>query len=88
MILATSGGSCTHASIALTNVADRPLHAAEAAAALVGTAVGEAQIAAAAAAAEAIAEPSSDGRGSAEYRTRLTGVIVRRALARALAAAG
>ena len=87
VILTRSGGTCTHASIALTNVADRPLLAADAGAALEGTAAGEAEIAAAAAAAEAIADPVSDGRGSAAFRKRLTGVMVRRAVARALAAA-
>ena len=50
-------------------------------------AAGEAEIAAACAAAQAIAEPVSDGRGSAAFRTRLTGVIVRRAIERALATA-
>ena len=87
VILTRSGGTCTHASIALTNVADRPLLAADAGAALTGTAAGEAAIAAAVAAAEAIAEPASDGRGSAAFRTRLTGIMVRRAVARALAIA-
>lgn len=87
VILARSGGTCTHASIALTNLADRPLLASEAGAALVGTAAGEADVAAACAAAQAIAEPVSDGRGSAAFRTRLTGVIVRRAIERALATA-
>ena len=87
VILVRSGGTCTHAAIALTNVADRPLLAAEAGAALAGTAAGEADVATAAAAAETIADPVSDGRGSAAFRKRLTGVIVRRAVARALAAA-
>lgn len=87
VILARSGGTCTHASIALTNLADRPLLASEAGAALVDTAAGEADVAAACAAAQAIAEPVSDGRGSAAFRKRLTGVIVRRAIERALAIA-
>ena len=87
VILARSGGTCTHASIALTNLADRPLLATDAGAALAGTAAGEAEIAAACAAAEAIADPVSDGRGSAAFRKRLTGVIVRRAIERALATA-
>ena len=87
VILTRSGGTCTHASIALTNVADRPLLAADAGAALTGSAAGAAEIAAAVAAAEAIAEPASDGRGSAVFRTRLTGIMVRRAVARALAIA-
>ena len=87
VILTRSGRTCIHASIALTNVADRPLFATDAGAALIGTAAGEAEIASAATAAEAIAEPVSDGRGSAAFRKRLVGVIVRRAVARALAAA-
>ena len=87
VILARSGGTCTHASIALTNLADRPLLATDAGAALAGTAAGEADVAAACAAAQAIAEPVSDGRGSAAFRKRLTGVIVRRAIERALATA-
>jgi carbon-monoxide dehydrogenase medium subunit len=35
------------------------------------------------AAAEAITAPASDGRGPAEYRTKMAGVMLRRALARA-----
>ena len=77
-------GVCAQASIALTNVADRPLLAAEAGAALAGTAAGEADITAAAVAAQSIADPVSDGRGSAAFRKRLTGVMVSRAVNRAV----
>ncbi|MEO9526758.1 MAG: xanthine dehydrogenase family protein subunit M, partial [Roseibium sp.] len=35
------------------------------------------------AAAEAITDPASDGRGPAEYRTKMAGLMVQRALARA-----
>jgi carbon-monoxide dehydrogenase medium subunit len=35
------------------------------------------------AAAENITAPASDGRGPAEYRTKMAGVMLRRALARA-----
>jgi carbon-monoxide dehydrogenase medium subunit len=87
VLLTRSGGTCTHAAIALTNVADRPLYAAEASRALEGTAFGAGAVAAAAAAAEEITEPASDGRGPAAFRTKLTGVMVRRAIARALAGA-
>jgi carbon-monoxide dehydrogenase medium subunit len=83
VILAMVGGRCTHAAIALTNVADNPLLAVDAGAALVGTAVGSSEIDAAAAAAEAITQPASDGRGPAAFRTKLAGVMVRRAIARA-----
>ena len=56
-------------------------------AALVGGTVDKAAIAAAASAAEAIADPASDGRGPAEFRTKLTGVMVRRAITAALSRA-
>ena len=73
------------ASIGLTNVADTPLWAeAEAAAwALIGTGLDQAAIVNAAAAAEAITDPAADGRGPAEYRTKMAGMMVRRAIARA-----
>ncbi len=87
VILAMDGSRCSHAAVALTNVADTPLYASGAAAALTGTGVTTADVDAAVAAAEAITAPASDGRGPAEYRTKLTGVMVRRAIARALDAA-
>ena len=80
VILEISGGTVRRASIALTNVADTPLYAKDAAARLIGTALQPADIDAAVAAAEAIANPTPDGRGSAEYRTKMAGVMVRRAL--------
>lgn len=67
-------------SIALTNVAGTPLYAKDACARVMGTALTPADIDAAIAAAEAIAQPASDGRGSAEYRTKMAGIMVRRAL--------
>lgn len=87
VVLAMEGERCTAASIGLTNVAETALYAGEASQALVGTAVDDAAIAAAAAAAEAIAEPVADGRGPAAFKKKLTGVMVRRAIARALARA-
>ena len=67
-------------SIALTNVADTPLYAKDACARVIGTTLTAADIDAAVAAAEAIARPAADGRGSAEYRTKMAGIMVRRAL--------
>jgi carbon-monoxide dehydrogenase medium subunit len=81
VVLTLSGGRCGYAAIGLTNVADTPLYAAEASAALAGSALEEAAIAAAVRAAEAITRPAEDGRGSAEYRTRIAGIMVRRAIA-------
>lgn len=83
VVLTMAGGRVTHASIGLTNVADTPLHAAEAAAILTGSALDVATVDRAVAAAEAITAPASDGRGPAEYRTKMAGVMLRRALARA-----
>ncbi|MEZ5668296.1 MAG: xanthine dehydrogenase family protein subunit M [Alphaproteobacteria bacterium] len=88
VILTVEGGRCTYAAIGLTNVADTPLYADAAVQALVGSDLGEAAVGAAAAAAEAIARPTADGRGPAEYRKKLTGVMVRRAVARARSLAG
>jgi len=87
VVLTLSGGTCKTASIALTNLGETPLLAAEAAAALVGTSVDQAAIDQAVGLAEGITAPASDGRGPADYRTKMGGVMVRRALERALARA-
>lgn len=87
VIVTLSGGKCASASIALTNVGDTPLYAAEAGAALVGSPLDVAAIDAAVRAAEAIASPVSDGRGPAEFRTKVAGVMVRRAILEARARA-
>jgi carbon-monoxide dehydrogenase medium subunit len=87
VVLTVSGGRVATCAIALTNVADRPLLAANAAAAVIGTGLDSLSLKRAADAAEAIAAPAEDGRGSAEYRTRMAGVMTRRALERAFARA-
>ena len=80
VILTMDGGTCSSASVALTNVADTPLYAEAASRALEGNAIDDASLTAAADAAMSITEPVADGRGSPEYRTWLTGVMVRRAI--------
>jgi aerobic carbon-monoxide dehydrogenase medium subunit len=87
VLLTVSGGRVATCAIGLTNVGDRPLLAAEAAEAAVGSALDKATLARAAAAAEAIASPAEDGRGSAEYRAKMAGVMTARALTRAFARA-
>ena len=84
VMLTVEGGRIASCAIGLTNVADRPLLAEGAAKAVIGTALDKAALDTAAAAAEAICSPAEDGRGSAQYRTKMAGVMVRRALARAL----
>ena len=55
--------------------------------AVIQTAADRASLAKASAAAEAITSPAADGRGSAQYRTKMAGVMTARALSRAFARA-
>ncbi len=77
------GGACASCSIGLTNVAETPLWARAAAEALVGSPLDKPALDRAVAAAEAITSPASDLRGPAEYRTKMAGVMLRRAVERA-----
>jgi carbon-monoxide dehydrogenase medium subunit len=77
------GGDVGSCSIGLTNVAETPLWAEEAAKILTGLPLDAATVKKAVAAAEAITAPSSDTRGSAQYRTKMAGVMLTRAIARA-----
>jgi aerobic carbon-monoxide dehydrogenase medium subunit len=83
VVLEVSGGACTAAAIALTNVGETPLFAKDAGDAVLGTAIDDAAISEAVRCARAIANPSADGHGSVEFRTHIAGVMVRRALMRA-----
>jgi carbon-monoxide dehydrogenase medium subunit len=83
VILTMSGGNVATCSIGLTNVAETPLWAEEAARILTGSALDPATVKQAVAAAEAITSPAADARGPAHYRTKMAGVMLARALARA-----
>jgi carbon-monoxide dehydrogenase medium subunit len=87
VILTQSGGHIATCSIGLTNLAETPLWAEDAAKAVVGSALDAATVKKAAAAAEVIASPASDNRGPAAYRKKMAGVMVARALVRAKARA-
>lgn len=78
------GGTITSARIAVGAVAPTPLFVPEAGAALVGRPATEETFALAAAAARAAARPISDMRGTIEHRRHLVGVLVTRALRRAV----
>jgi carbon-monoxide dehydrogenase medium subunit len=88
VVLTSSGGKVANCSIGLTNVAETPLWAEEASKILTGSALDAATVKKAVAAAEAITSPASDARGPAAYRTKMAGVMLTRALARAKARAG
>lgn len=83
VVLTMQGGTVSSCSVALTNVADTPLFARQAGEILTGSTLDASTVARAVSAAEAITEPASDGRGPAEYRTKMAGVMLQRALARA-----
>ncbi len=87
VILTLSGPAssrvCEAASVGLTNVAPTPLWVGDAGAALVGTRLEPEAVAKAVAVTEAATDPASDGHGPAEYRRKMAGVMLRRALARA-----
>ena len=83
VMLTMKAGKVESCSIGLTNVAETPLWAEEAAKILVGSALDAATVKRAVAAAEAITAPAADARGPAQYRTKMAGVMLTRALARA-----
>src|SRR5262249_6671722 len=86
--LTASGGKAGSFSIGLPNVAETPLWAEEAGKILTGWALDAPTVKKAVAAAEAITAPASDGRGPAAYRSKMAGVMLTRALARAKTRAG
>ncbi len=82
-VLTMSGGKVATCSIGLTNLSETPLLAVDAALAVIGTSLDDASVKKAAQAAEAVMEPAGDGRGPAEYRKHVGGIMVERALKRA-----
>jgi len=88
VVLTVNGGKVASCSIGLTNVAETPLWAEEAGKILTGSSLDQATVKKAVAAAEAITSPASDGRGPAAYRTKMAGVMLTRAIARAKERAG
>jgi len=87
VILTLGGGKVASCTIALTNLGQTPLLARDAAKLALGSTLDPATVKKAAASAQAITDPSADGRGSADYRRAMAGVMVARALAKAHARA-
>ena len=83
VMLTMKGDKVDNCSIGLTNVADTPLWAQEAANILTGSPLDAPTVKQAVAAAEAITSPASDARGPVQYRTKMAGVMLARALDRA-----
>jgi len=87
IVLTLKGADVATCSIGLTNVAETPLWAEEASKILTGSKLDAATVKKAVAAAEKITSPASDRRGTPQYRTKMAGVMLSRALARAAARA-
>jgi len=85
--LTMSGQTIASARVALTNVNPVPMRSAGAEAALVGKAATEEVLEAAGKAAAAECDPSSDLRGTAEFKRDITRVLAKRAIRRAVARA-
>ena len=83
VMLTMKDGRVATCSIGLTNLADTPLLAEEAARSLIGSALDDASLNRAADLARAIMAPAADARGPVEYRTHVGGIMVMRALQRA-----
>jgi carbon-monoxide dehydrogenase medium subunit len=83
VVLTVANGRCTAASVAMTNLADRPIWSEAAGAALVGSDLGEAALGAAVKAMLADIDPSADNRGPVAFKRHVAGITLRRATARA-----
>ena len=87
VVLTVSGGRVAACSIGLTNLADTALLAERAADSLIGSSLDDASIARAAELARSIMSPAADGRGPADYKIHVGGIMVARAIRRAAARA-
>src|SRR3974390_543699 len=83
-----TGGVCTDARVALGAVAPTAILVPEAAAALIGRTLDETALAALDQAARRACKPIDDKRGTIEFRTKVAGVMARRAAVFAYKAAG
>jgi carbon-monoxide dehydrogenase medium subunit len=87
VLLTKAGGKVTSAAIAMTNLSDTPVFSEAAGAALVGTTGDAAAVKAAVTAAVAAISPTGDNRGPAEFKRHIAGIIIGRAITRALSRA-
>ncbi len=81
--IVNDGGTCSSASIAMTNLSDTPVYSEAAGAALVGTSVDDTALNAAVAAMLGEIDPTEDNRGPVAFKNHVAGVILRRAVERA-----
>lgn len=87
VLLTRQGDSVASADIAMTNLSDTPVWSPGAGAALVGTTGGSDAIKAAVAAVLGDIDPTEDNRGPVEFKRHVAGIILTRAIERALSRA-
>ena len=87
VLIAKDGETCTEASIAMTNLSDTPIYSETASQALSGSDLGADAVSAAVDAALGDIDPAEDGRGPIEFKMHVAGVILRRAIERAISRA-
>jgi len=80
VLLTKSGDGCSHASIALTNLADTPVYCQAASDLLVKSGVTEASMADAVRSAIGQIDPVDDNRGPAEFKKHAAAVVLKRSL--------
>lgn len=86
-LVTKTAGRVTAASVGMTNLSDTPVFSAAAGAALVGTAGDSEAVKAAVAAALNDINPTGDNRGPVEFKRHVAGIIIGRAITRALSRA-
>ena len=83
VLIAKEGGTCSAASIAMTNLSDTPVWCEAAGEALVGSTLDKDAIDAAVKAMLEAIDPQEDNRGPADFKKHVAGVVLRRAIERA-----
>ena len=87
VLIAKDGDTCAAASISMTNLSDTPIWSEAAGAALVGTKCSADDIANAVAAALSDIDPTEDNRGPVAFKMHVAGIVIKRAITRAIAGA-
>jgi len=84
VLISKDGGTCSAASIALTNLADTPIYCEAAVAALAGSSLSADDVSAAVKASVDASDPSEDNRGPVEFKKHAASVVIRCAIERAI----
>lgn len=87
VLISKSGGKCDAASISMTNLSDTPVFSSAACDALIGSDLGPDAVSASIEAALSDIDPVEDNRGPIEFKKHVAGVILRRAIERAISRA-